>query len=44
MNKRLRVLLRQATYNLRGGFLVRPLTIAPAQPSASAIEIGRAHV
>ena len=30
MNKRLRLLLRQATFNLRGGFLVRPLTIALA--------------
>src|SRR5580700_1232182 len=28
MNKRLRLLLRRVTYNLRGGFLVRPLTIA----------------
>src|ERR1700684_1532162 len=30
MNKPLRLLLRQATYNLRGGFLVRPLAIALA--------------
>ncbi len=36
MNKRLRVLLRQATYNLRGGFLVRPLTIALALGCAGA--------
>ncbi len=36
MNKRLRVLLRQATYNLRGGFLVRPLTIALALGFAGA--------
>jgi uncharacterized membrane protein len=28
MNKPLRLLLRQATYNLRGGFLIRPLAIA----------------
>src|SRR5271165_4784395 len=28
MNKRLQLLLRQAAFNLRGGFLVRPLTIA----------------
>jgi uncharacterized membrane protein len=28
VNKPLRLLLRQATYNLRGGFLVRPLIIA----------------
>src|ERR1019366_70796 len=37
MNKRLRLLLRQATYNLRGGFLVRPLTIALALGFAGAI-------
>src|SRR5271157_2744398 len=36
MNKRLRPLLRQATYNLRGGFLVRPLTIALALGCAGA--------
>ncbi len=28
MNKRLPLLLREAMYNLRGGFLIRPLTIA----------------
>jgi hypothetical protein len=28
MNRRLSVLLRSATYALRGGFLVRPLVIA----------------
>ena len=37
MNKRLRLLLRQATYNLRGGFLVRPLIIALALGCAGAI-------
>jgi uncharacterized membrane protein len=37
MNKRLRLLLRRATYNLRGGFLVRPLTIALALGFAGAI-------
>jgi len=37
MNKRLRLLLRQATYNLRGGFLVRPLTIALALGCAGAM-------
>ena len=37
MNKRLRQLLRQATYNLRGGFLVRPLTIALALGCAGAM-------
>ncbi len=37
MNKRLRLLLRQATYNLRGGFLVRPLTIALTLGCAGAI-------
>src|ERR1700733_410632 len=37
MNKPLRLLLRQATYNLRGGFLVRPLTIALALGCAGAI-------
>src|ERR1039458_4423160 len=36
MNRRLRQLLRQATYNLRGGFLVRPLTIALALGCAGA--------
>jgi uncharacterized membrane protein len=36
MNKRLRLLLRRATYNLRGGFLVRPLTIALALGFAGA--------
>ena len=30
MNKRVRLLVRQATFHLRGGFLVRPLTIALA--------------
>ena len=28
MNKRLTLILRQALYNLRGGFLIRPLTVA----------------
>jgi uncharacterized membrane protein len=37
MNKPLRLLLRQATYNLRGGFLVRPLTIALALGCAGAL-------
>src|SRR5580700_5954034 len=37
MNKRLRLLLRRVTYNLRGGFLVRPLTIALTLGSAGAI-------
>jgi uncharacterized membrane protein len=37
MNKRLRLLLRQASYNLRGGFLVRPLSIALALGFAGAI-------
>ncbi len=37
MNKRLQLLLRQATFNLRGGFLVRPLTIALALGCAGAI-------
>jgi len=37
MNKRLRQLLRQATYNLRGGFLVRPLIIALALGCAGAM-------
>ncbi len=37
MNKPLRLLLRQATYNLRGGFLVRPLAIALALGVAGAM-------
>jgi uncharacterized membrane protein len=37
VNKRLRLLLRQATFNLRGGFLVRPLTIALALGFAGAL-------
>ncbi len=37
MNKRLRLLLRQATFNLRGGFLVRPLAIALALGFAGAL-------
>src|ERR1700733_7378446 len=37
MNKPLRLLLRQATYNLRGGFLVRPLTIAVTLGCAGAM-------
>src|ERR1035437_9122541 len=37
MNKRLRLLLRRVTYNLRGGFLIRPLTIALALGCAGAI-------
>ncbi len=37
MNKRLRMLLREATFNLRGGFLVRPLTIALALGCAGAV-------
>jgi uncharacterized membrane protein len=37
MHKRLRMLLREATFNLRGGFLVRPLTIALALGFAGAI-------
>ena len=37
MHKRLRLLLRRATYNLRGGFLVRPLTIALALGFAGAM-------
>jgi hypothetical protein len=37
MNKRLRSLLRQSTFNLRGGFLVRPLTIALALGLAGAL-------
>jgi uncharacterized membrane protein len=37
MNKRLRMLLRETTYNLRGGFLVRPLTIALVLGCAGAV-------
>ncbi len=37
MNKRLHLSLRQATFNLRGGFLVRPLTIALVLGCAGAI-------
>jgi uncharacterized membrane protein len=37
VNKRLQLLLREATFNLRGGFLVRPLTIALALGCAGAI-------
>ena len=37
MNKRLSLVLRHAMYNLRGGFLVRPLTIALALGFAGAI-------
>jgi uncharacterized membrane protein len=37
MNKRLRLLLRQVTFNLRGGFLVRPLSIALALGCTGAI-------
>jgi uncharacterized membrane protein len=37
MNKRLRLLIRRVTYNLRGGFLVRPLAIALALGCAGAI-------
>jgi uncharacterized membrane protein len=37
MTKRLRLLLREAGYNLRGGFLVRPLTIALALGCAGAL-------
>jgi uncharacterized membrane protein len=37
MHKPLRLLLRQATYNLRGGFLVRPLAIALALGCAGAL-------
>src|SRR5450631_4477804 len=36
MNERLVLLLRRAIYNLRGGFLVRPLTIALALGCAGA--------
>src|SRR5271168_1905178 len=37
MHKPLRLLLRQVTYNLRGGFLVRPLAIALALGCAGAM-------
>src|SRR5271168_1817357 len=37
MHKPLRLLLRQVTYNLRGGFLVRPLAIALALGCAGAL-------
>ncbi|HYL34791.1 MAG TPA: DUF2254 domain-containing protein [Bryobacteraceae bacterium] len=37
MDKRLPLLIRQAMFNLRGGFLVRPLTIALALGCAGAI-------
>ena len=37
MNKRLKLLFRHATYNLRGGFLVRPLTIALTLGCAGAL-------
>src|SRR6202042_2215129 len=37
MNRPFRLLLRQATYNLRGGFLVRPLAIALALGCAGAM-------
>ena len=37
MDKRLPLLIRRAMYNLRGGFLVRPLTIALALGCAGAI-------
>jgi uncharacterized membrane protein len=37
MSERLPVLLRRATYNLRGGFLVRPLSIALALGCAGAL-------
>jgi uncharacterized membrane protein len=37
MHKRLQLLLRQAAFNLRGGFLVRPLTIALALGFAGAL-------
>jgi len=36
VNKRLPLLIRDATYNLRGGFLVRPLIIAVALGAAGA--------
>ena len=37
MNKSLPLLFRHATYNLRGGFLIRPLTIALALGCAGAL-------
>ncbi|MGO8735143.1 MAG: DUF2254 family protein, partial [Terriglobia bacterium] len=37
MNKRLPLLFRHVTYNLRGGFLVRPLTIALTLGCAGAL-------
>ena len=37
MNKRFPLWLRHVMYNLRGGFLVRPLTIALAMGSAGAL-------
>jgi uncharacterized membrane protein len=37
MNKRLPLLVRQAMYNLRGGFLVRPMTIALVLGCAGAL-------
>jgi uncharacterized membrane protein len=37
MNERLILLLRRALYNLRGGFLIRPLTIALALGCAGAL-------
>ena len=37
MNKRLPLLFRHITYNLRGGFLVRPLIIALLLGSAGAV-------
>src|SRR5580704_17823121 len=40
MNKPLRLLLRQAMYNLRGGFLVRPLAIALTLGCAGAVLSG----
>ena len=53
MTKSLPLTIRHAMYNLRGGFLIRPLTIALALGCAGASlswleeeypEIGRAHV
>ena len=37
MSKSLPLLLRHAMYNLRGGFLVRPLTIALALGPATVV-------
>ena len=37
MNRRLPLLFRHVTYNLRGGFLIRPLTIALALGCAGAV-------